>query len=239
MQIDLDMLLTQLSSADINERIAGVHLLQEDVSFEKPDLTPEIIQALNRIVLFDNNAIVRKEAERLLERDEYLDLYKRLGITLPTALSQASVEIPKPTSTSMKNNSSGKLYIVGRIFLGLIIAIFVFVLIEIIFRDYLSTHPVQMFDAYPILAFYIMLISIIILVSAFALVKKYPILIGVILLALGVISIILLYNYPPLEIGGNDISTLFICIPWYLVIMLFGFLFLRFGLIDKGKSRIK
>jgi hypothetical protein len=239
MQIDLDKLLTQLSSDDAIERTAGIHLLQEDLSVEKPDLTLEIIQVLNKIVLFDNNAITRKEAERLLGRDEYIDFYKRLGIALYADLSQASVEIPKPSSTPLKNNTSGKLYIVGRIFLGLIIAVFIFILIRWII-DYLFPHSnpyyVTMFDAYPFLAFYIMLITIIILVSAFALVRKYPILIGAILLALGVISIILLLYYPPLEIGGNDISTLFICIPWYLVIMLFGFLFLRIGVIDKGKS---
>lgn len=92
MRINLGNLLTQLSSTEANERMAGIRILQEDLSVGKPDLTPEIVQVLSQIATTDDNTIVKAEAKRLVGRDEYLDLYKRLGVNLPPAMPYVSNE---------------------------------------------------------------------------------------------------------------------------------------------------
>jgi len=86
MRLDLAKLLSQLESVEAPERIAAIRILQEDLSQGVPEITPAIIQALDRIASSDDNAHLRREAERLLGRDEYLDLYKRLGMPRPAAL---------------------------------------------------------------------------------------------------------------------------------------------------------
>ena len=135
--------------------------------------------------------MVRAEPERLIGRDEYLDLYKRLGITLPAALSQAPVETLKPFSTS---NNNPRLYKVGKIFLGLMIAVYVYLLIDDIRSEIDNYHSSLSYGFSPYIEFQhivILFISLILLVFAFILVRKYPIIVGAILLGLGVVSNIL------------------------------------------------
>ena len=97
MRIDLDKLFIQLSSTEADERILGIRILQEDLSKGEPDLTPDAIQILDRIAYSDVNQLVRNEAQKLLERTEYINLCKRLGITLRTAMTQETSETPKLT----------------------------------------------------------------------------------------------------------------------------------------------
>jgi hypothetical protein len=237
MRIDLEKLLTQLTGTEANERMAGIRLLQEDLSVEKPNLTPEIIQALDAIATDDDNLIVKVEAGRLLSNDEYLDLYERLGITIPAALSQAPVETLKPFSTS---NNNPRLYKIGRIFLGLMIAVYVYLLIDDIRSEIDNYHSSLSYGFSPYIEYQhivILFISLILLVFAFILVRKYPIIVGALLLGLGVVSIILWSIYPPLGTSSGGFEVIILCYPLGLSFMLFGFLFLRNGLIrDRNKK---
>jgi len=84
---------SQLESVEAPERMAGIRILEEDLSQGAPEITPAIIQALDRIASSDDNAHLRREAQRLLERDEYIDLYKRLGMPRLAALPPSNTPL--------------------------------------------------------------------------------------------------------------------------------------------------
>ena len=106
MRVNPGILLSDLQSAEAPRRMAAIRRLQEDLSDGPPDLTPAIIDALDRVASFDSNHHLRVEAGRLLARDEYLDLYDRLAIPLPASLrhqpggSESQAEAAKAASSA-------------------------------------------------------------------------------------------------------------------------------------------
>lgn len=98
-RINLEKLLSELASAEAPERMAAIRILQEALSEGPPEVTPAIMHSLERIASSDDNPFLRTEASRLLARDEYLDLYRRLDMPPPAASSIQLAESAPTTSS--------------------------------------------------------------------------------------------------------------------------------------------
>ena len=134
----------------------------------------------------------------------------------------------------MKNNASGKLYKIGIIILGLIIATYILfmILLEVGFV-FDPTDPV--YASIPLLkriitsigGFSVTGIPLIIPVSALFLVRKFPIVVGAIFLGIGALFS---FYWMLMEIEGEGFILL--C-PFSVLFLLDGILFLISGLIKR------